>query len=1034
MLYTNALFITFLFMIIKKINLFFICILLFSQLNSMAALRFWQGAGSGGLGTDRELSDITLWSGSGPFLITDTLIVNITYRGTASKTLFLNSDISVARFDFYGSITSMNGVRTTIIDLRNYSISTLNEILIINDSKPNGSQTNYQHNLVMNIGSSGNLNIGGKFICANRNYSYSPNSITINNSGKVAVTDSTFAYSYNSGTKSEVAFNVADSPAIYTFKKAVYLSHPTDDAENSVKLGSTSTSTTGKFLFKGDLYLHYVAGTAGNISNASFIFDAPSNQKITYNNTIYYFRIPYFNVGLDNSPNLSLAGSVTVDNIDSNLTINNAAVLDINTRQLNRNSNGGTLFLNDSGSIKLSGSSSSAGGGTATLITGSNFPSGFTTCNLNTTGTVNFNGANQTIPGITENVKYYGNLTMSGGGVKSLSSNLTILKNLNIGSGTNFTPGSKTVTLKSSEKGTANLTEVLGTITDATGQFIIERYIFINNKWQFLATPIDTATSPTVYNSWQMNGNAVVAKGTRITGPAANPAANGLDEYSVSASMKYYLPGSSAYTNVTNTLTQKIANTVGYMLYVRGDRTANVANPADTFTTLSMRGKPRMGNQSFKIVKGDVSVGNPYPSRVDFRNVTKTDIANAFYVWNPSLPGLYNVGGYELFTYVSGKYVSASDLSTVRNFIESGEAFFVQNNNDSAGTLIFKEADKNALLISRVQEDTEPALRIELKSYLPNNDSYTVDATILKFDDSYSFGIDNNDVRKYLNSTENLFVNQSGKKLVINSRPNINNADTIYLGLTYTRVDNYNFVFKPAYLTLPAGTQAFLYDKFLQTETLLSTTENTSVSFNVTANAASKVEDRFMIVFKTATVLPVTFTYLKAIRNSDKSVTVIWRTENESNLTNFIVQQSEDGQDFKNLNSVIAINNGLPNTYQYIDGAASNKINYYRIKSIEQSGSEKLTDIAKVVGLISKSGLVILSNPIQNGILQADISLPGKTYALKLYDAGGKVVRQKNNVPSNNQLQIDVSALPVGVYTLTATNQQEKYSAKVLIQ
>lgn len=77
-----------------------------------------------------------------------------------------------------------------------------------------------------------------------------------------------------------------------------------------------------------------------------------------------------------------------------------------------------------------------------------------------------------------------------------------------------------------------------------------------------------------------------------------------------------------------------------------------------------------------------------------------------------------------------------------------------------------------------------------------------------------------------------------------------------------------------------------------------------------------------MIVFKTTVVLPVTFTYLKAARNNDKSVTVNWRTENESNLNNFIVEQSEDGQNFKNLNSVTAVNNGLPNTYQYIDRAA----------------------------------------------------------------------------------------------------------------
>lgn len=189
-----------------------------------------------------------------------------------------------------------------------------------------------------------------------------------------------------------------------------------------------------------------------------------------------------------------------------------------------------------------------------------------------------------------------------------------------------------------------------------------------------------------------------------------------------------------------------------------------------------------------------------------------------------------------------------------------------------------------------------------------------------------------------------------------------------------------------------------------------------------------------MIVFKTTVVLPVTFTYLKAARNNDKSVTVNWRTENESNLNNFIVEQSEDGQNFKNLNSVTAVNNGLPNTYQYIDRAASSKINYYRIRSVEQSGIEKLSEIAKVDGLNINSGIIILSNPVQNGNLLADIYLPGKTYNLTLFDAGGKAVRQKYNIQSNNRLQINVAALPAGVYTLTASNEQEKFSIKVLIQ
>ena len=127
---------------------------------------------------------------------------------------------------------------------------------------------------------------------------------------------------------------------------------------------------------------------------------------------------------------------------DGNLTIS-SGTFDLSTFTFNRSAAGGTLTVANGASLRI--------GGTATL------PSSYTTytINANSTSTVEYYGAAQTVGSIT-----YGNLILSGSGTKTLQSgttalsgsltlsgtvsattaaNLAISGNLNIGDGTTFT-------------------------------------------------------------------------------------------------------------------------------------------------------------------------------------------------------------------------------------------------------------------------------------------------------------------------------------------------------------------------------------------------------------------------------------------------------------------------------------------------------------------------------------------------------------------------------------------------------------------
>lgn len=78
--------------------------------------------------------------------------------------------------------------------------------------------------------------------------------------------------------------------------------------------------------------------------------------------------------------------------------------------------------------------------------------------------------------------------------------------------------------------------------------------------------------------------------------------------------------------------------------------------------------------------------------------------------------------------------------------------------------------------------------------------------------------------------------------------------------------------------------EARLVDKFLGNSTSVSLSSNTLVDFTVTTRPASAAADRFYVVFKAFRPVPVTITSVSANRNSDATVTVNWKSENETSM------------------------------------------------------------------------------------------------------------------------------------------------------
>jgi Secretion system C-terminal sorting domain len=123
------------------------------------------------------------------------------------------------------------------------------------------------------------------------------------------------------------------------------------------------------------------------------------------------------------------------------------------------------------------------------------------------------------------------------------------------------------------------------------------------------------------------------------------------------------------------------------------------------------------------------------------------------------------------------------------------------------------------------------------------------------FDNNYPATVGMEDAEKISNPGVNFAISQLDKKLAIEGRPVIEEADEIVFNMWNLKQQQYRFEFVPNNMSAQ-GLDAILVDKYLRTSTPVSMSENTAVNFTVDANPASGAADRFKIVL--AKAKPVT--------------------------------------------------------------------------------------------------------------------------------------------------------------------------------
>ena len=568
-------------------------------------------------------------------------------------------------------------------------------------------------------------------------------------------------------------------------------------------IGGTSTATFG-----GGVTVNKSAGTlslaqdisvssgltisAGTFDLATHTVTITGSTNITNNGT---FTPSTSTVVISGTTTVGGGATTSFNNLTINGTFTSPATLNI----AGNLTNNGTFNAN-SGTLVFNGTTDQTIGGTLTVN------------NINVTNTGATNGIL-----VNGNVNLDGTLTLVNSGSKLDADGAS---------------GTGVLTVRSINVNTGGRIATLPTSANFTGSVTVQRFINGPDTWRYLSMPITNGFVSMWQDDFPTTGN--------FSNPSP-PDVDGVEESSAPsiysfnpATNQYVAVGSGASTGAT-----PLSNTVGYSAY--SYKTADF--------TISVRGTIGKGNIPISVSTANGGynlIPNPYPSAIDWDNVTKTGLNNAMWI---------RTSNNQFASYVSG--VAANEPFTGwAGEVAMGQSFWIQST--SASTLTFKEADKTSSQYEFLRE-SEPRdyVRVTLLAAVSGGqrDEAVIrfkDDAIESFDASYDArkrknGDYSSSLQRYSHVNLSSYTTSASEDYAINSIPLLACGDkNVKLRVEDVPAGNYTLRFSDLD-KMDVGYGVVLIDHFLNKEMAIE--ESTDYDFAVTADVLSKGAGRFELSF-----------------------------------------------------------------------------------------------------------------------------------------------------------------------------------------
>jgi len=305
------------------------------------------------------------------------------------------------------------------------------------------------------------------------------------------------------------------------------------------------------------------------------------------------------------------------------------------------------------------------------------------------------------------------------------------------------------------------------------------------------------------------------------------------------------------FSNSSNTWSNVTANTVAantpYSLFVRGlstevSGTAYSAGPS----AFTFKATGNLNGNSVGITPTSTSnflvVGNPYAAPVKTSALTN-GTGVSYYVYTITQGGSQTQQRTKAGSWAA--VLSSSATTSVPTF---GAVAYKPSSTGTYNIASAADILTTGTVLTNLFRQQETMSYVEMQV---EQEGQFMDKFFVRLDaNATPEGTDRNDLEKFYNDNLNLYTKSVDHKyLAIDARPHM---DSIPVGISALAGD---YVFKVATNSLPSGYTIYLVDRFLNTKTELR--ENIGYPFSITADAASKGENRFVLNFSKAA--PIAF-------------------------------------------------------------------------------------------------------------------------------------------------------------------------------
>jgi len=158
--------------------------------------------------------------------------------------------------------------------------------------------------------------------------------------------------------------------------------------------------------------------------------------------------------------------------------------------------------------------------------------------------------------------------------------------------------------------------------------------------------------------------------------------------------------------------------------------------------------------------------------------------------------------------------------------------------------------------------------------------------------------------------------------------------------------------------------------------------------------------------------LPVTFISFTAKKTS-VGTQLSWQVAAEDNVNHYEVERSFDGYGYS---SIASLRNPKSEKYSYLDAGAANTV-YYRVKSVDNDGQYKYSNIARIVNGVESIVINAFPQPV---ISQLTFQHPvaAKSTTLTLSSIDGRILSTLRPATGSTQTLMDMSKLQKGMYLM----------------